>query len=139
MPPKKTSSGVKKASTPAVKKIRVVICDDNEKVRVTLARALKYKSDVEVVGESGSFEELAAQLPTVKAQIVLLDFNLPGLNGVDGIKHLRANGFAVPVIMMSADKRAEGPALQAGAVSFFYKGSTDLTLLVEGIRSAASV
>lgn len=117
--------------------IKVLICDDNEPVRVTLARALRYKPGIEVIGEAGSAEELLEIIESLPADVILMDINLPGMTGVEGIAKLREKGIATPVISMSADKRNEVLATSAGATSFFYKGTTDLGVLVADIRSAA--
>jgi len=118
--------------------VRILLCDDNERVRLTLTRALGYKAGIEVVGEVGSFEELDAELDTTKPDLVLLDVNMPGLSGVDGLASLRARGCTIPVIVMSAEARHREPALAAGAASFFYKGTTDMTALVADIRAACN-
>lgn len=117
--------------------VRVLVCDDNERVRLTLVRALSYKPDIEVVGEVGSFEELSDLLVSAAADVILLDVNMPGLSGLEGLTALRADGFSTPVIVMSAESRHEVPALEAGAASFFYKGSTDMNALVGDLRTAA--
>jgi DNA-binding NarL/FixJ family response regulator len=118
--------------------LRVLVCDDNERVRLTLTRALGYKAGIEIVGEVASFEDLERELPTARPDIVLLDVNMPGMSGVDGLAHLRAAGLTLPVIVMSAERRHEEPALAAGAASFFYKGSTDINALVADIRAATA-
>lgn len=118
-------------------KVRVVFCDDNEVVRVTLSRALKFKKGIEVVGEVESFEALESVIADAKPDVILLDVNMPGIDGVHGINLLRAAGHDLPIIVMSADKRNEGAAIQAGAAGFFYKGTTDLDELVRTLVSAA--
>jgi len=118
-------------------RVRVLVCDDNERVRLTLVRALTYKPDIEVVGEASSFEEMQTMLPTATPDVLLLDVNMPGMTGVEGLAALRAAGITIPAVIMSAESRHEFPALEAGAASFFYKGSTDMNALVGVIRTAA--
>lgn len=118
--------------------IRVVICDDNPSVLVTLGRALGYKRGIEVVGEAASFEELLDVIRQRMPDVILLDHNMPGTNGREAVRTLRDDGDHTPVVMMSADRRNEEPSLAAGALSFFYKGTTDLPALVELLRTAAA-
>lgn len=122
---------------PKVEKISVLICDDNDNVRLTLARALKFKKDIRVLGEASSFEELIGAMKTQVPDVILMDVNMSGTDGVEGIKALRGSGDNTPVILMSADERNEDRAGAVGAASFFYKGSIDLATLVENIRAAA--
>ena len=116
--------------------ISVLICDDNLAIRTALSRAMKFKKGIEVLAELESFEELERSLDDYKADVILMDVNLAGISGVDGIGALRAVGVETPVIIMSADRRNEQPALDAGASAFFYKGSTDMNELVENIKHA---
>lgn len=116
--------------------IRLVICDDNESLRRALVRLLDAKADIEIAGEAGSVEELLALVGANDPGVVLLDVNLPGLSGLDGLARLREQGCKAPVMVMSADRWNQGPAEEAGAAGFFFKGTTDVTELVDGIRSA---
>lgn len=116
--------------------VRILVCDDNEAVRTTLVRSLKYKRGIEVLGEASTVEELIELLPRTRPDVVVLDVNMPGMTGVEGIKRLRDAGDNTPVVILSADLRNKVPAETAGAASFFYKGSTDIAELIEGIRAA---
>lgn len=115
--------------------VRVLVCDDNEPVRVTLARALEYRKGLEVAAEAGDVAEVLEIVPGARPDVIVLDVNLPGLNGIEGLHELRARGIRVPVVLMSADKRNAEPAEAAGA-RFFYKGTTDLEDLVAEIFAA---
>lgn len=119
-------------------KVRILLCDDNESVRQTLARALRYKKGIEIVGEVSSFTGLRQVMDGAKPDVILLDVNMPGTSGVDGLRELRGSGDSTPVIVMSANKRNREAALEAGAVGFFYKGTTDLAGLVQNLRDAAA-
>jgi DNA-binding NarL/FixJ family response regulator len=118
------------------KNIGVLICDDNLTVRASLSRALSFKKGVEVLAEISSFDEMEPALEKYQPAVVLLDVNMPGISGIDGLKKLRQAGIDVPVIIMSADQRNREPALEAGVSSFFYKGSTNITELVDDIKAA---
>lgn len=113
----------------------MVVCDDNEPVRVTLARALEYRERLEVAAEAEDVEEVLELVPSIRPDVIVLDVNLPGLNGIEGLLELRARGLHAPVVLMSADKRNAEPAKAVGA-RFFYKGTTDLDDLVAEIFAA---
>lgn len=116
--------------------VRVVVCDDNESVLVTLTRALEYREGLEIAAQAESVEELLELVDDARPDVIVLDVNLPGLNGIEGLGELRGRDVRTPVILMSADKRNAEPAEAAGA-RFFYKGTTDLEDLVAEIFAAA--
>lgn len=118
--------------------IRLMICDDNEGVRRALVDMLARKDDLEVAGEAASAEELLELVRGETPDVVLLDVNLPGLSGLDGIASLRESGYENPVVVMSADRHHEAEAERAGAAGFFYKGTADAAELLAGIRAAVS-
>lgn len=118
--------------------IKLMLCDDNERLRRLLAQIVRGADDLDLVGEAGSAEELLELLRGDRPDVILLDVNLPGLSGIDGIASLREAGYPNPIVIMSADRRNEPLAEQAGAAAFFYKGSTDVTDLVSTIREVVS-
>lgn len=118
------------------KTVRVMICDDNESVRLTLVRALRYRNGIDLIGHFGRVAQMLEELDRIQPDVIVLDANIPDMSGFDGIRELRRRGVCLPVIVMSADKRNEAPARALGA-GFFYKGSADLDRLTQTIRSAA--
>lgn len=118
-------------------RLGLLVCDDNQRVREALVRMLGGRGDIDVLGEAASTEELLELLGTGAPDVILLDVNLPGLSGIEGIVRLREAGFANAVVMMSADRRNEEPAVEAGAAGFYYKGTADAAELASVIRAAA--
>lgn len=119
-------------------RVGLFVCDDNENVRQALVRMLGGTGDIDVLGEAGSTEELLGLLDSGTADAVLLDVNLPGLSGIEGVSRLREAGYHEPIVMMSADRRNEGPARAAGAAGFYYKGGADAADLTAVIRDAVA-
>lgn len=115
-----------------------MICDDNDRLRRLLVQMLIRQEDLELVGETGSAEDLLELLGGEPPDVILLDVNLPGLNGLEGIASLRGAGYTNPVVVMSADRHNERPARRAGAAAFFYKGSTDIAELFAMVRRAVT-
>lgn len=99
---------------------RVLIIDDHPVVREGLVAALHGKGDIEVAGGFGSAEEGIAAAARLKPDVVILDLELPGMNGLDAIVQ-----FSAPVLMLTAygtDDEIER-ALAAGAKGYLLKGA----------------
>ena len=93
--------------------------------RSGLRMVLNAHMDVAVVFEAGSLNEATQDAPE-KIDVILLDINLPGLNGLDGIAFLKRKWPMAPVIVLSSQ---DGPktvrdALARGAVRFISKADT---------------
>lgn len=114
----------------------VVVCDDDDAFRRMLGRALVSRG-ARVRASVTSFEELVEVLATEDPDVVLLDVNLPGIDGIEGLRVLREAGSSVPVVICSADRRFAPAAEAAGAAMFVYKGQLRLVDLVDRIREAA--
>jgi len=124
------------AARKAGQRLTLVVCDDNERVLTTLTQALRARGG-HVVVSANSFDELLVALESGRPDVIVLDVNMPGLDGLAGIERLRKLGYDVPIIVMSADERRRQAAEAAGAASFFYKGTTDLSQLLADIDAAA--
>lgn len=101
---------------------RVVIVDDAEAVR-SILRMLLQQAGFTVVGEFGSGMSLLHSVQRLKPEIVCLDFSLPGVDGLNLLRELRAANPEVAVIMITAshDARLEEEAVQAGVAGFIRK------------------
>jgi hypothetical protein len=82
--------------------IRVSIVEDNGRVRGSLARLIALTDGFECVSEHGSGEEAMAALPKTKPEVVLMDINLPGINGVECVRQLK------PLLAQHAGDDADG-------------------------------
>ena len=106
--------------------IRVAVCDDSRTYVHALTRVLEADGDIAVVGAYGTAEELLTALPSLKADLVTMDLELPGLDGIDATRRIMARR-PLPVVVLSshADERA-AEALAAGAVDVLHKGEVTL-------------
>lgn len=113
--------------------IKVILVDDEEDFRDPVARFLR-KRGITVL-DVGSVEDLTAALPTFQPDIIVLDINLPGENGLDAVERLRGTSTA-GIIMATArrgvDDRIQG--LSLGADSYLEK-PLDVRELEAVIRS----
>ncbi|MFQ5795983.1 MAG: response regulator [Candidatus Bipolaricaulia bacterium] len=105
--------------------IRILVADDHPIVREGLIAILSTQPDFEVVGEAATGDEVVQQVTTLQPDVVLLDLEMPQMDGVETIKHLRQAGSDVRVIVFTAfdtDERIVG-AVKAGAQGYLLKGT----------------
>ncbi len=105
--------------------IHVLIVDDHPIVRDGLLAVLGDQPDLEVIGAVGSAEEALALALTVRPDVVLLDLELPSLDGVAALPRLAEIMPAARVLVLTAyatDERVFG-ALKAGAAGYLLKGT----------------
>jgi DNA-binding NarL/FixJ family response regulator len=111
--------------------IRVLLIDDEERFRQTLARLLQMFSDIEVVGQAGSLAQARSLLEGV--EVALIDRVLPDGDGLELIGELREVSPDAKVLAMSATVEAAHPlqALEAGADGILDKMSTPEQMLAQ--------
>jgi DNA-binding NarL/FixJ family response regulator len=119
--------------------IRVFLVDDHTVVRAGLRLLLTAQPDIEVVGEAGNGQELLAQFPAIPPDIVLLDINMPSMNGPETAHQLRKQHPEVRILALSMlDKEAYiHQMLDAGAQGYVLKSAGTEEILA-GIRTVAS-
>jgi pilus assembly protein CpaE len=107
----------------ADKKIRILIVDDIPEARERLQKLLAFEADFEVVGMASGGREGVRLAVELQPDIVLMDINMPDMDGITAANELRRNAPMVGVIMMSVQGEAEyiRRALQAGARDFLTK------------------
>lgn len=108
---------------------RVLVVEDDEDHGELVSRALeRHDFDVTVVADGPSCLDAVAREPY---SIILLDYSLPRMNGLEVLGHLRARGVACPVVMVTAqgDERLAIEALKAGGTDFVVKTTGYLAAL----------
>ncbi|OGA22499.1 MAG: two-component system response regulator NarL [Betaproteobacteria bacterium RIFCSPLOWO2_02_FULL_67_26] len=102
--------------------MRVLLIDDHALVRKGLEELLQSRG-VQVVASVSSGEEGVRRARELSSDIILLDVKMPGLNGVETLKQLRASGVLTPVVMltMSREDTDLRAALRAGAQGYLLK------------------
>ncbi|MCS4503685.1 response regulator transcription factor [Arhodomonas aquaeolei] len=104
-------------------RVHVVLADDHALVRAGLRRLLELIDGVSVMGEVGDGRTLLRLLDDVPADVVLLDVEMPGMNGLEVLRRLRRAYPAVPVLMVSMHEEVAtvARALRIGARGFLLK------------------
>jgi excisionase family DNA binding protein len=117
----------------AVPPSRVLIVDDDDGLRAFLRAALE--GDGCVVREAASAEEGLAVLDEELPDLILLDVEMPGMNGLEMLRHVRERHGVetIPVVMFSGKVEAEEAAQEAGAQAFIGK-PFDPAQLLESTR-----
>jgi DNA-binding NarL/FixJ family response regulator len=119
--------------------IRILLADDHPVVRDGLAAMLATQPDFEVVGEAGTGAEAVAESARLRPDVVLMDLEMPVLDGIEAIRLLRAEDQKVQVVVLTAfdtDERIVG-ALQAGAQGYLLKGAPRAEIFA-AIRTVAA-
>ncbi len=105
--------------------IRILIADDHPVVMDGLAAILSTQPDFEVAGRAANGREVLTQVEISRPDVLLLDLQMPELDGVQTLKALRDRGQDVPAIVFTAfdtDERILS-AVQAGAQGYLLKGA----------------
>jgi DNA-binding NarL/FixJ family response regulator len=105
--------------------IRILVADDHPIVRDGLVAILSTQPDLDVVAEAGDGQEVLAQVAQSQPDVVLLDLEMPQLDGVETLRRLRERHPQTRVIIFTAfdtDERILA-AVQAGAQGYLLKGA----------------
>lgn len=125
-----------RASTP---RTRILVADDHTLFRHGLRALLESVADMELVGEAATGEEAIAQTAALGPDVVLMDINMPDLNGIAATHRIleAQPSTAVVVLTMFADDDSVFAAMRAGARGYVLKGADESELL-RVLRAAAS-
>jgi len=125
----------KKSQNPSV---QVAIIDDHPFFRQGVRDVLNAEPNIEVIAESGDGVEALKMLEEIKPQVVLMDVNLPGLNGMQVTRRLKTRCPDVHVIILTAydDEEQIYRAIRIGASAYFAK-DVEPRLLIDTVRAVA--
>jgi two-component system, NarL family, response regulator LiaR len=103
--------------------INVMLIDDHRVVRQGLRDFLELQGDIEIVGEASSGEEGVQLARELLPDVVLMDLVMPGIDGVETTRRLKAASPSTRVIVLTsfADDNKVFPAIKAGAISYLLK------------------
>lgn len=111
--------------------ISVSIIEDDPQARDGFARLVNASNDCRCVSQHGSVEDALAQVPAINPDVVLMDINLPGANGVTGVRKLKELLPKSQFVMVTVyeDSDLIFGALKAGASGYLLKRSAPAELL----------
>jgi DNA-binding NarL/FixJ family response regulator len=118
--------------------IKVILCDDHALIRRGIRDTLSDAVDIEVVGEAGDYGELRALMRGTSCDVLVLDINLPGRNGLDVLHVMKDEGSPVKVLVVSMypEDQYAIRSLRAGAFGYVNKGG-DPQLIVQAVRTVS--
>lgn len=102
--------------------LRVFIVDDVPSARAGLCAYLSLAPDIEVVGQAADGLEALERIPVDPPDVVIMDIEMPRMDGLQATRQLRQQGLAVPIIVLSIAFQRRDEALAAGADAFIHKG-----------------
>ena len=116
-------------------RIKVMIADDHELIREGLSRVLDMENDIEVICKAKSGVEAVESVRKCKPDILLLDINVPEMNGIDTLKKIKSTALKVKIVMLTVydDIEYVSQCINLGADGYVLKDS-DSDTLVKTIR-----
>jgi len=122
--------------------ISVSIVEDNDQLRGTLARVLSRSEGFTCLSQYPSAEAALEGLPKDRPEVVLMDINLPGMNGVECVRRLKQILPEIQVIMLTVYEDTENifKALAAGAMGYMLKRTPreELLAAIREVRQGGS-
>lgn len=118
------------------KKIKVMIADDHALIREGIKQILELENDISVIGQASNGEEAFEMATELNPEVILLDINMPKLNGIETLRKFKDMGIKSKVIILTIheDKEYILKTLKLGANGYILKDSSADTL-IEGIRA----
>jgi len=119
--------------------IRILLVEDNQVFREALELLLGMRADVEVVASVGDGSEVVSAVERYRPEVVLMDYRLPGMDGVQATAAVKEAHPEVAVVCLtaSANSREIEALYEAGAAACLTKDQ-ELDVIVEAVKSAAN-
>jgi DNA-binding NarL/FixJ family response regulator len=123
--------------------IRVLVADDHPVVRHGLCTMLEIEDDMVVVGRAADGEEAVRQARETRPDIILLDVQMPNVDGIEALRRIRADNPEARVIVLTTYRNEDYifPSLEAGARGYLLKDAsrTELAAAVRAVHRGESL
>ena len=112
-------------------RIKVIIFDDNDSLRDSVAMLLKESGDFTLDGAYADCLDVTSNIRNTKPDVVIMDIDMPGMNGIEAVKVIRNNCPTVQVLMFTVfdDDEKVFAAIKAGAGGYILKNAEPQNLL----------
>lgn len=118
-------------------KIKIMIVDDAAYIRFILSKYFSQDPDIEVIATATNGIDAINKLKDIRPDVITLDIEMPGMNGIDTLKHIMSTD-PIPVIMLSSLSPESTDitikALQYGAIDFINKDNIKLSIDIPNIH-----
>ncbi|MEN6324929.1 MAG: response regulator [Syntrophomonas sp.] len=106
-----------------MKKIKVLLADDNKHTRSSIRRLLDLDKVIDIVGEANNGEEVINKIPRLEPDIIIMDQNMPGMDGIEATRYITLHTPRISVIMVSINDESQSfqKAMMAGAKAYLIK------------------
>ena len=103
--------------------VSVLIVDDQAPFRAAARTVIVVSPGFDVAGEAESGEDAVAQAASLRPDLVLMDINLPGINGIEATRQITTANPGTVVILMSTYRAEDlpGDAMESGAAAYVHK------------------
>jgi two-component system response regulator NreC len=120
-------------------KINILVVDDHSLVREGIIAMLSGVESFSIIGDAASGEESIPMVEALNPDVILMDINMPGLNGIETSKVLLTKNAALRIIILSMDVTQEyiSEAIKAGVSGYLAKDSKK-DVLIQAIRKVNS-
>ena len=120
-------------------KIRLMIVDDHEVVRLGMRAAFDLEADISIVGEASNGAEALAKMNVLDPQVILMDVRMPKMNGIEACREIKSAHPRVSILMITSftDEEAVFASIIAGASGYLLKNVSRAELL-KAIRNVAA-
>ncbi len=117
-------------------KVRVLLVDDHTVVRRGLRKILESTEEIDVIGELGDGSNAVAEAARLNPDVIVMDIGLPGINGIEATRQIRAKVPAAHILVLSmhADEQYIRQSAAAGAQGYLLKDADDRDL-VSAVRA----
>lgn len=121
------------------KKIKVMLVDDHALIREGIKQILELEDDIVVVGQAGDGQEAFEKANVVKPEVILLDINMPSLNGIETLRKFKDLGIESKIIMLTIheDREYIMKTLRLGADGYILKDSS-ADSFIQGVRDVVN-
>jgi len=103
--------------------VRIIIYEDSDHLRSSLCSLFQWNNEMNVLLASSNPSEILKDVEELKPDVILMDIDMPVMNGIEAVTLLRSNNSTIPVIMLTIFEDAENiyNAICAGATGYLLK------------------
>lgn len=106
-----------------MKKIKVILADDNDQIRASVRKLLELDNSIDVVAEASNGAEVIEKIPAAEPEIIIMDISMPQMDGIEATRYISLHFDHVAVIIMSVNDEPQSfsKAMMAGAKGYLIK------------------